>query len=139
MSLFKLIEVSKTTEKETQSIYDKDTLDAAIIDMHNDFGVLVKQETTIGAYAVIINNTTGAQVDVLQWGDGVKNRVYTHNDYADDNISAYDTEQLAIGNFHTKVASQRSHADCKHAITVRLGSTGNYADYDIYGVAEPQE
>lgn len=138
MSLFKLIEVRKTSEKETQSIYDKASLDEAIIDMHNDFGVAVKQEDTLGAYCVIIDNTTGAQAKVLHWGEGIKDRVYTHNDYANDNISAYDSEQLAIGNFHTKVASQRSHADCKHAITVRLGSTGNYADYDVYGVAEPQ-
>lgn len=132
MSLFKLIEITKTSEKESQSIYDKDSLNEAVNAMHNDFGVAVKQDATIGAYCVVIDNTTGAQTKVLQWGVGVKDRVYTHNDYADDNISAYDSEKLAIGNFHTKVASQRNHEGCKHAITVRLGSMGNFADYDVY-------
>lgn len=130
MSAYKLIEVSKTAEKESQSIYDKETLDEAVVAMHNDFGVAVKQDTTIGAYAVVINNTTGEKVDKLQYGDMIKDRVYTHNNYADDNISAYDSAQLAIGNYHTKLAAQRSNPQCELAITVRLDGLGNFADSD---------
>ena len=132
MSAYKLVEVSKTADKESQSIYDKDNLDVAVSDMHNDFGVIVKQVTTIGAYAVVIDNTTGAKLDRLQWGDSVKDRVYTHNNASEDNVSNYDSEQLAIGNYHTKLASQRNNANVNHAITVRLDGKGNFADADIW-------
>ena len=136
---YKLVEIKKTSEKETQSIYDKADVNEAINTMHNDFGVMVKADDTIGAYCIVIDNTTGAQIKVLQWGVGVKNRVYTHNDYADDNISAYDSEKLAIGNYHTKLAGQRNHEGCKFAITIRINGIGNFVDFDVWEVAEPQE
>ena len=132
MSAYKLIEVSKTTEKETQSIYDKDNKDNAVNTMHNDFGVAVKQSTTIGAYALVIDNETGAKVDGVQWGESVKDRVYTHNNKNADNIAYYDTEQLAVGNYHTKLASQHNDAEITHAITIRLNGIGTYEDYDVY-------
>ena len=138
MSAFKLIEITKTSEKESQSIYDKGTLDEAIIAMHNNFGIAVKQDATIGAYAVVIDNETGARVDGVQWGDFVKDRVYTHNNATEDNISAYDTEKLAIGNYNTKLASQRSNSNITHAITIRLDGKGNFADVDVYPAIEPQ-
>lgn len=136
MSAYKLIEISKTSEKESQSIYDKDNLNEAITAMHNDFGVAVKQDATIGAYAVVIDNNTGQVGGKAQWGESVKDRVYTHNDATDDNISSYDTEQLAIGNYHTKLASQRSNAQVNHAITVRLDGRGDFADVDVWDKIE---
>ena len=132
MSAFKLIEITKTSEKESQSIYDKETLDEAVITMHNDFGVAVKQDATIGAYCVVIDNETGARADGLQWGDFVKDRVYTHNDKTEDNLAYYDNEKLAIGNYHTKLASQRNNQQITHAITIRLDGSGNFADSDVY-------
>lgn len=135
MSLYKLIEVSKTTEKESQSIYDKETLENAVNTMHNDFGVAVKQDSTIGAYAVIIDNETGTKVDKVQWGLPIKERVYTHNDFSEDNISAYDSEQLSIGNYHTKLASQRNNDKVNHAVTVRLDAFGDFADSDVWNRA----
>ena len=141
MSLFNLVEVKKTAEKETQSIYPVEVLDEAVIRMHNDFGGLLKLEETIGAYCIIINNSTGAREDFVQWGEGVKERVYTHNDYAEDNVAAYDNNKLAIGNYHTKMVGQRKHEGCKFAITLRIGTMANIADADVWNapVAEPQE
>lgn len=138
MSKLKLIEITKTAEKELQSIYDKETLNEAVIAMHNDFGVAVKQDATIGAYAVIIDNETGARVDGVQWGDFVKDRVYTHNNATEDNITAYDTEKLAIGNYNTKLASQRNNPNVTHAITIHLDGKGDFADVDVYPAIEPQ-
>lgn len=133
MSAYKLIKIIKTSDnKESQSIYDKDTLEVAVMDMHNDFGVAVKQDATIGAYAVVIDNTTGAKADSVQWGDFVKHRVYTHNDASEDNIAAYDTEKLAIGNYHTKLSAQRNNANVNHAITIRLDGKGDFADSDAW-------
>ena len=132
MSAYKLIEISKTEEKESQSIYDKDNLNDAINTMHNDFGVAVKQAATTGAYAVVIDNETGAKVGSAQWGEAVKDRVYTHNNKDSDDIAYYETEQLAIGNYHTKLASQRNNEQITHAITVRLNSLGEFKDFDVY-------
>lgn len=132
MSAYKLIEVQRTEEKETQSIYDKEALSDAINAMHNDFGVMVKDESVIGAYCVIVDNTTGIEVGRLHWGTIIRDRVYTHNDYADDNVTAYDSEKLAIGNYHTKLASQRNKTECKFAITVRLDGRGAFADYNVW-------
>lgn len=139
MSAYKLIEVKKTEEKETQSIYDKDTLDAAIIAMHNDFGAAVKADDIIGVYCIVIDNTTGAKSDKLHWGASVKDRVYTHNDYADDNIAGYDSEKLAIGNYHTKLSAQRNTAECNFAITVRIDGKGEFADFDVWNREQPTE
>lgn len=132
MSAYKLIEIQRTEEKETQSIYDKEVLSDAINTMHNDFGVMVKDESVIGAYCVIIDNTTGVEAGRLHWGTIIRDRVYTHNDYADDNITAYDSEKLAIGNYHTKLASQRNKTECNFAITARLDGVGEFADYDVW-------
>ena len=143
MSLYNLIEVKKTAEKETQSIYPMDVLSDAINRMHNDFGGLLKLEDVIGAYCIVINNTTGTREDSAQWGEGVKERVYTHNDYADDNVAGYDSNKLAIANYHTKLAGQRSHEGCKFAITIHLGTTGVYMASDVWSApieeVEPQE
>lgn len=133
MSDFKLIEITKTSDnKESQSIYDKNTRDEAVNAMHNDFGVTVKQDATIGAYAVVVDNITGERADSVQWGDFVKHRVYTHNDAVEDIISAYDTEKLAIGNYHTKLSAQRNNANVNHAITIRLDGKGDFADSDVW-------
>jgi hypothetical protein len=139
MSNYKLIEVTKAivnnSPKESQSIYDKDTLDEAIIAMHNDFGVEVKQDATLGVYCVVINNETGAKEGNVQWGEYVKDRVYTHNNNSEDNISAYDSEKLAIGNYNTKLASQRNNAQVNHAVTIRLDGKGDFADADVWNRA----
>lgn len=139
MAQYKLIEVLKTSEKETQSIYDKEDLDNALIEMHDDFGKNVKLNTTVGTCAVLINNTTGERVDGLSWGEPIRDRVYTHNNYAEDNIAAYESEQLAVGNYHTKYAAQRNNKECTHAVTIRLDGKGMYKDFDCYDKAQPTE
>ena len=133
---YKLIEVIKTSEKETPALYDREDLETAYADMRNDFGVAVKQDTTLSVYCLVINNDTGEKMDRLYWGKSVqdvdisiKDRVYTHNDYQEDNVSAYDSEQLAIGNFNTKFAAMLKKADCNFAICIRLDGTGEIKDF----------
>ena len=133
---YKLIEVFKTTEKETQSLYDKEDLFEAVNKLHNDFGVQEKLDANIGGVCVLINNETGEKVESLAFGEEVKNRVYTHNNFADDNIAAYDTERLAEGNYHTKLASQRGNAECTFALTIQIDGVGNYMNCNVYHKAE---
>ena len=135
MSAYKLIEVFKTAEKENQSFYNKDNLNDAVNTMHNNFGVAVKVDANIGVYCVVVNNETGVKEDRLQWGEPVKDRVYTHNNAQEDNISSYDSEKLAIGNYHTRLASQRNNANVNHAVTIRLSGVGDFADADVWNRA----
>lgn len=137
MSNFKLIEVVKTSEKENQSIYDKDDLTIALADMHNDFGVAVKADSTLSVYCVVIEQTTGRKMGGLFYttsevNSDIKQRVYTHNNYAEDNITAYDTERLAIGNYNTKLAASMKKAECNFALTVRIDAKGEFADFNVY-------
>lgn len=138
MSNFKLIEVVKTSEKENQSIYDKDDLTVALADMHNDFGVAVKADTTLSVYCVVVEQATGQRMGGLYYADptventDIKQRVYTHNDYADDNISAYDSERLAIGNYNTKLSASMKKAECNFALTIRLDGKGEFADFNVF-------
>jgi len=132
MSTYKLISVVKTTEKETQSIYNKDDFKTASDDMCNAFGVALKADTTLAVYCSVIDNETGKVVDNLYWtdqsvqvSDAIKPRVYTHNDYQEDNIAAYDSEKLALGNFYTKWATYSKKEDCNFAIVVLLDNMGN--------------
>lgn len=142
MSAYKLIEVVKTSEKETQAIYDREDLTTALADMKNDFGANVKADATLSTYCVVIKQDTGEKMDGKYWSIptndeepidvAIRQRVYTHNDYAEDNIAAYDSEKLAIGNFNTKSASAMKKADCNFAITVRIDGEGNFADFDVF-------
>lgn len=143
MSAYKLIEVVKTSEKETQSIYDREDLTTAIADMKNDFGANVKLDTTLATYAIVIEQATGELVDKKYWGlsgdeNLIRQRVYTHNDYADDDIVAYDSEKLAIGNFNTKSASSMKKSECNFAVTLRVDGFGCIADDDIFHREQPK-
>lgn len=137
MSAYKLIKVVKTTEKETQSLYDFEDTKTALDTMHNDYGVAVKADDTLCVYCTVINNETGELVGNLNWTGQpypqdeqktIRQRVYTHNDYQDDNITPYDSEKLAIGNFHTKWASYSKKEDCNFALVIRLDEWGLITD-----------
>lgn len=145
MSAYKLIEVVKTEAKETQSIYDNNDRNAVIAQMHNDFGVAVKGNDTLSVYCLVIDNADGSKIDSRTWSKelvdvesgepadvSIKSRVYTHNDYTDDNLTSYDSEQLAIGNYHTKIASAMNKAECDFALTIRLNSIGDVVDFDLF-------
>ena len=136
MSKFKVIEVIKKADKETQSLYNVDDRIEAIAKAKNDYGVSVKDETTLSVYALVIDNEDGSKVDGYYWGatdsEPIRARVYTHNDYEDDNIAVYDSERLAIGNFATKSASAMNKTGCNFALTIRLNSNGEVADFDLF-------
>lgn len=129
---YKLIEVFKTTEKESQSLYDQEDMFVAVNKLHNDFGAQEKLDTNIGGMCMLINNETGEKVESLAFGEPVKNRVYTHNNFENDNIAAYDTERLAEGNYHTKFASQRSNENCTLALTIQIDGKGDFKNFDLY-------
>lgn len=145
MSTYKLIEVVKDTSKENQSIYDRSDVNTALADMKNDFGVALKTDNTLSAYCVVVDQETGARIDGRYWSASVnveegeepidtsiRQRVYTHNNYAEDNITPYDSEKLAIGNFNTKAAASMKKAECNFALTIRIDSTGKFADFDVF-------
>lgn len=139
MSKYKIIEVVKKTDGEKQSLYNSDDRIEAIAKAKNDYGVAVKDDTTLSVYTLVIDNENGSKVDGYYWlGDSSENsdlirpRVYTHNDYADDNVSPYDSERLAIGNFATKCASAMNNSSCSFALTIRLSSIGTIADFDLF-------
>lgn len=133
MSAYKLIEVFKTAEKENQSFYPLEDLGEAVNKLHNDFGAQEKIDTNIGGMCILINLETGEKVESLAFGEAVKNRVYTHNNFAeDDTLAAYDTERLAEGNYHTKYASQRGNAECTFALTIQIDGVGNYKNFNLY-------
>lgn len=136
MSKFKVIEVIKKAEKETQSLYDSDDRIEAIAKAKNDYGVSVKDETTLSVYTLVIDNENGSKVDGYYWGatdsEPIRARVYTHNDYEDDNIASYDSERLAIGNFATKSAKSMNNKSCNFALTIRLDGIGNIVEFDLF-------
>lgn len=149
MSAYKLIEVSKdSTGKESQSIYSHTDMTALLAAMNNDFGVMVKVENTVSVYCIAIDNENGSKVDGCYWSmpiviepptEGgeepdipdvsIRPRVYTHNDYSEDNLSPYETEKLAIGNYHTKKAAAMNRPECDHAITILLDGKGGYMEF----------
>ena len=78
MSNYKLIEVVKTAERETQSIYDKDDLAKAISDMHNDFGVAVKTDATLSVYCTLIDQETGEKVETPEFDKEIIEELYNN-------------------------------------------------------------
>lgn len=136
MNAFKLIEVFKTAEKENQSFYSLEDLAEAVNKLHNDFGAQEKIDTNIGGMCILINLGTGEKVDALAFGEAVKNRVFTHNNFTEDTLAAYDTERIAEGNYHTKFASQRSDENCTFALTIQIDGKGDFKNFDLYQKAE---
>ena len=149
MSNYKLIQVSKdNTGKETQSIYDYIDSKEAQIALDNGFGVLMKQDTIISAFCLLIDNDTGERIDKLSFSDAsaiqveegqeetvstvIRPRVYTHNDYASDNIAAYDSERLAKGNYFTKKAASMNKEECNFAITICIDGEGEFLEFSKY-------
>lgn len=136
MSKYKIIEVVKKADKETQSLYNIDNRIEAIAKARNDYGAAVKDETVLSVYTLVLDNENGSKVDGYYWSSAdtglIKSRVYTHNDYEDDNIAPYDSERLAIGNFATKSASAMNNTSCNFALTIRLNSMGNVVDFDLF-------
>lgn len=132
MSAFKLIEVFKTADKENQSFYPLEDMFAAVNKLHDDFGAQEKLDTNIGGMCVLINLETGEKIESLSFGESVKDRVYTHNNFTDDTLAPYDTERLAEGNYHTKYASQRSNAECTFALTIQIDGKGDFKNFDLY-------
>ncbi len=143
---YKLIEVvKKISGQEQQSLYDYADVTTLLATMNNDFGAQVKDDSTASIYCFGIDNETGEKIDSLYYsvensffGDdtepvavdtSIRNRVYTHNDYENDNIAAYDTERLAIGNYHTKIAGAMRKEECDHAITILIDGRGNFAEF----------
>ena len=148
MSNFKLIEVvKKDTGEERQSIYNHTDITALLAAMNNDFGAQVKSDNTVSVYCVALDNETGAMIDKCYYEDlamtapaeegeepvaidpTIRSRVYTHNDYADDNIAAYETERLALGNYHTKMAASMNKEECNHAITILINGKGEFVEF----------
>lgn len=144
MAKYKLIEVFKDASgKETQSIYDHTDKNVLMATMNNDFGARVKTDDVVSTYCIAIDNESGMKIDSCYWAMPVVNqddtiievntsirpRVYTHNDYTSDNIAAYESEKLAIGNFHTKKAAAMNKADCNHAITILIDGKGDYLEF----------
>lgn len=144
MSALKLIEVAKRTSgQEAQSIYDHTDLTEAVAAMHYDFGTNVKDDTVVSVYCFVIDNETGSKIDGCYWEEEsistgeetedidtvIRDRVYTHNDYSDDNIAPYDTERLAIGNYHTKRANAMKKAECNHAVTILIDRQGDFIEF----------
>ena len=147
MGNYKLIEVTKKLSgQETQSIYDHTDLTALKAAMDNDFGVQVKDETTASVYCLAIDNDTGEKIGCNYWAlpvpeppyeeeveipdVAIRHRVYTHNDYAEDNISAYATDRDAVGNYYAKSAASKRKIECMHALTILLDGKGEFIEYE---------
>ena len=139
---YKIIEVIKTSERESQSIYENDDLNAALATLHYDFGTAVKLDTTVAVYVLAIDSNDGFVVAKQYWqkdddtlvstDTAFRNRVFTTNDFEADNLAPYDTERLAIGNYHTKIARAMNLAECNKAITIRIDGAGNAVDSDMF-------
>lgn len=131
MSAFKVLRITKTSEAESASALEYNTLDEANTNMHNQFGIEVAKDTSVGVLCILINNETG-QTDKLQWGEPVKDRVYAHNDYMDDKSYTYDNEKLTVANYHTRIAAQRLNENCNFEITIRFDGLGEVKDFDSW-------
>ena len=131
MATYKLLKITKTSENESTSSYDYESFDEAITQLHNLFGIEVNKDTTVGALCILINNFTG-KCEKLHYGEAVKDRVYAHNNYMEDKSYTYDTEKLAIGNYHTRIAAQRLNASCINELTIRFDGLGVVKDFDLW-------
>lgn len=144
MSNYKLIQVvKKVSGQEIQGLYDYTDKTALLSAINTDFGTQVKDTQVVSVYCVAIDNETGAKIDSrfyttpneIQEGEqtnastAIRHRVYTHNDYSDDNIAAYESERLALGNYHSKKGAAMAKPECRHAVTILIDEKGDFIEF----------
>ena len=151
--MYRLITVQKTasSDREVQSIYSYDDLIEATANMHNTFGVALKQSDIETIYCLLVDDN-GDTMDKLSFSGSVevedpetgetiqesytiRDRVFyisTINGETSINIAAYDNETLAKGNFHTRLASLMNNENCSEAIVACIDGQANYLEFSAW-------
>ncbi len=136
--MYRHINVIKTSDsdREVQAIYPFEDENLAIADMHNRYGVALKNSNLQATFDLVINEK-GEEIERLSASIPdpnnkrqryeIKPRVYWRkvvNGVEEFDISKYDTKQLAKGNFHTKYAACLNDPNCTEATVACINGDG---------------
>lgn len=136
--MYRHIYVIKTSDKEDekQSVYNFEEQEAAIADMHNLYGVALKNNNLQATFSLVIDEK-GVEIERLaasipdpvnkRQRYEIKPRVYwwTLKDGVEDfKIASYETRQLAKGNFHTRYAACLNDPTCTAATVACINGDG---------------
>ena len=136
--MYRHIYVIKTNdqENEKQSIYQFNTEEAALADMYNLHGVALKNENLQATFGLVLNDI-GEEVEHLaasipdpnnkRQRYEIKPRVYWRtikSGTEEFKIYAYETKQLARGNFYTRYAACLNDNTCTEATVACINGDG---------------
>lgn len=136
--MYRHINVIKTSDndKEVQAIYPFEDMNFAIADMHNRYGVALKDPNLQATLNLVINDK-GEEVERLAASIPDPNnsrqryeispRVYWRkivNGVEEFDMSKYDSILLAKGNFHTKYAACLNNPNCSEATVACINGDG---------------
>lgn len=136
--MYRHISVIKTSDndKEVQAIYSFDDENLAIADMHNRYGVALKNTNLQATFCLVVDEK-GVEIEKLSASIPdpnnkrqryeIKPRVYWRkvvNGVEEFNISNYETKVLAKGNFHTKYAACLNNPNCTEATIACINGDG---------------
>ena len=136
--MYRHIYVIKTSDsdKEAQSIYTFNDETSAIADMHNRYGIALKNDNLQATFSLVIDDK-GVEVERLSASIPDPNnsreryeilpRVYWRTIKAgveEFNMAKYDTKQLAKGNFHTRYAACLNDPDCTEVTVACINGDG---------------
>ena len=136
--MYRHISVIKTSDSdnEVQAIYTFEDENLAIADMHNRYGVVLKNPNLQATFCLVVNEV-GVEVEKLSASIPdpnnkrqryeIKPRVYwrkVKNGVEEFNMSKYETKTLAKGNFHTKYAACLSDPTCTEATISCINGEG---------------
>lgn len=119
-------------ETDTQSIYPRDDINTAKADMYNYFGAALKDSTVTDVYGIVVADNGALIARCADVHGGIRPRVYTHNDYEDDNLAPYDTERTAQGNYYTKLSKAMKTEGCKEAVVIHITGSGEFEENTYY-------
>lgn len=144
--MFRHIRVIKTSdnEKEVQAIYEFDTKDKVIADMHNLYGVALKSSNLQAVFCLALDER-GVEIEKLaasipdpnnkRQQYEIKPRVYwrtVKSGVEDFKISEYETQQLAKGNFHTRYAACLNDNSCTEATVACINGVGTNLELKVW-------
>lgn len=135
--MYRLVEIVILNDKESQSINDFATETEALASFHSKYGSQICNPYYNAQMLLVLDGSLRTIEHSYHTQDEtlvIKPRlieVKTTTEEA-ENMAAYDSNDLVIGNFHTKLGSAMNNANVKIEVLKGIDSEGNEIIYDSW-------
>lgn len=131
--MYRLIEIVKQNDKESQAIYPYEDYTTAKGDFESKLGANMKTDA-YSAYTLMILDNTGKALDTVHAGDTFRPRLIEVKTTSEEeeNITPYDSTELVEANFHSKWGSAIKNDAVKAEMLRGIDGSGGEVCYTYW-------